>query len=181
MSIALTWSYGKGQNVTYFDEMRDLFRTLGLSEAQAQVAAVGRYRSEAEARQALDGNEAEDLADSMFGQPAGQVLPLRTREATEISAEIGRVQENVMRRLAGQPMLQPCWELPVGSATPAAEAAVIAAREGLRMTGGEAAAFVTRLQVRETTRGGAAHAERFLTDFAAGLRRNVREVREVAV
>ena len=167
--------------MTFFDEMQGLFRNLGLSEEQARVAAIGRHASEAEARQVLDGNEAEDLADTLFDRSDAAVqAPLRTREAAEITAELGLVHENVMRRLTGRQMQPARWELPAQSATPAAEAAVQAAQEGLRMTGGEAVAFVTRLQAREASRGGAAHAERFLTDFAAGLRRNVREVREVA-
>ena len=161
-----------------YDEMNGLFRSLGMSEAQARVAAIGRgYRSEQEAREAWRDGDAEGLAEELLAD-AEQVRPglsKSQRELQQLSAAIPMVHENTVRILSGQqPMPYPGQVSP--AASPAAEAVADAAQTALRMTASEAHEFAGRLQDRESRRGGAEHAEKFLTTFAATLRKEVREV-----
>jgi hypothetical protein len=162
--------------VALYDEMNGLFLALGMNEEQARIAASGRgFRSEAEARAADVDFEADDLADQMIAAAATRTDPL-VRGRQEVAAAIPQVTANVYRILAGQPRALYPWEADPATATVAGEAVVESAQATLNMTESEARDFLERLRTRETRRGGAAHAEKFLATFAAGLQRNVREV-----
>lgn len=72
LSIASTWSYDKGLTVTFYDGMQDLFRTLGLTEEQARIAACGRqYRSESQARTAEIADLRAEAAEAAEAYAAG--------------------------------------------------------------------------------------------------------------
>lgn len=66
-----------------FDEMLGLFSALGLSEEQARVAAIGRYRSEAEARAVdeADADEDDDRSPDVDLTPAVEAVVPTVRQA----------------------------------------------------------------------------------------------------
>lgn len=163
-----------------FDALEGLFRTLGLSEAEANVAAIGRHRSEAEAREADRASEVEDLAHDLLAE--AQSRP------SVASQELARLQEalptvvvaNVARLAKGLPVQPLPWQQ-ASTLPTAAESIVATASEALRMTTEDARAFAGRLHQREVRRGGQAHADRFLHSLEEALRGgNARQVREVA-
>lgn len=59
----------------FYDEMNALFLRMGMSEEAARGAAIGRYRSEAEARAAELTDDAEDLADEARDHAARRPSP----------------------------------------------------------------------------------------------------------
>jgi hypothetical protein len=157
-----------------FDEYERLFAAIGLSESASKLAAIGRYRNEAEAREAYAEDEAADLAEQLCTGAAHR--PSQTRqELAQISAAVPVVVENVLRQFQGQAPLpvpgQVLVDLPA-----VAEAVVEPVREALRMTESDARVFAARLHDREVRRGGADHAGRFLRSFGESLRVQVREV-----
>lgn len=167
----------------FFGEMNELFLTLGMTEEQARRAAIGRYGSEAEAREAFSDADGGDLADDLVAEARANAdgePSVRSRTLQEVAAALPLVEENTRRILSGQQRRLMPWEADPQSSTAAGEATVVAAQEALRMTEAEARSLVDRLRGRETRRHGAQHAEAFLTTFAEGLRRNMVEVREVA-
>lgn len=162
-----------------FDEYERLFQTLGMSEAGAKRAAIGRYRSEAEAREADRIAEAEDLADGLLAEAQSRPsAPLQ--EIAQMESALPTVAANAARLMQGLPAQPLPWQqtvvLPV-----AAESIVATVRESLRMSETDARLFAGRLHQRETRRGGQDHADRFVATLEDALRgRNSREVREVA-
>lgn len=136
--------------VDFFDEQRELFRRLGLSEEASLVAATGRYRSEREARGQYAADEAETLAETLIERRA---------RGEQLLAEAHRAAEG-----------GDLTDLPL----PVREAA-LAVRDRLGMSAVDARWMATRLFARESRRGGAEHAERFVATLAMGLRRPVRE------
>ena len=145
----------------HFDDMRQLFRTLGMSEDAVEVAALGReFRSEAAARAALTEDAAEDAADRALAEA-------RPRRVSDL--------DDVRRMLADLPQVaaNAAVEALRGSAlpaiSPASETAVPIVRQALRMSEGVARQYVEQLRAREVKRGGPAHADLFIRSFAAGL------------
>jgi hypothetical protein len=63
-----------------YDEMHELFTTLGLSESAARVAAVGRYRSEAEAREQDLTDEADARAQDVDLTAAAEAVVPTVRQ-----------------------------------------------------------------------------------------------------
>jgi hypothetical protein len=163
--------------VDQFDEFESLFRTLGMSEAEAKVGATGRYRSEAAAREAFVDGEAEDLADQLAAQAERRPSAYQ-QELAQVGAAIPVVAENVMRQLRGQAPLPVPGQQRVALA-PAAESVVGQVSESLKMTPTDARTFAGRLYDREVRRAGVSHAERFLSSFGESLRSG-RAVCEVA-
>lgn len=162
-----------------FDAFEGLFRSLGLSEAGAKVAAVGRYRNEAEAREADRVAEVEDLADSLVAE--AQSRPSATsQELAQVEAAIPTAAANALRLVQGLPAQLYPWQQPVVLPV-AAESIVSTVREQLRMTETDARVFAGRLHQREARRGGREHADKFVASLEEALRgKNGRQVREVA-
>jgi hypothetical protein len=136
--------------VDTFDEHEQLFRNIGLSEEAAKVAAIGRFRSEAEARATYAEDEADQLAEDLLGRKA---------RGTAILAEGAPVVESAA--LTGLPL--------------SVSEVALAARTCLSMTEADARSMATLLHARENRRGGPVHAEQFMALLALSLRRPVRE------
>jgi len=168
-----------------FDDQMRLYRSLGLSEEAARVAAVGRnHRDEAEARSADLEFEAEVLAEDLIARTAGRTdttsaLADLNETVERLHAAIPTIAENITRQLRGQPLLPAPDTAPrvdvTGLSPVVAEAATVI-RERLHASVGEARDMATRLHARETGRGGVAHADQFVRSFTQALRREVREV-----
>jgi len=169
--------------VDTFEERVEFFQRTGLSEEGAKVAAIGRYRTEADARAADAEFEAMDLADELAEQASSRPDRFQQDVAdlqAQLQASIPVITENVTRALRGLPPLSPPA---VTSASPmllgTVEQVVPVVREVLRMNESDARGLVERLHQRETRRHGNEHADRFMRTFAEGLRER-KQVREVA-
>jgi hypothetical protein len=162
-----------------FDDFESLFQTLGLSEAGAKVAAIGRYRNEAEAREADRVAEAEGLADDLLAEAQNRPS-VTSQEVAQMQAAIPTVAANAVRLAQGLPAQPLPWQQTLALPL-AAESIVTTVREALRMTDTDARQFAGRLHQREAHRGGQDHADKFLASLEGALRgKNGRLVREVA-